>query len=122
MNTDTEAKPVAAANGAYASFLRRFGAFFIDTVLLAFISWGVANILYFIGLWAWKGQTLGQMVFNIKVVRVDGKPVDLRTSTIRFLGYILCVLTLGIGFLIAAFDRNRQGLHDKLAETYVVNV
>ncbi len=122
MITNTEAKPVVAANANYASFLRRCGAFFIDTVLLSIISWGVANLLYFIGLWTWKGQTLGQMVFNIKVVRVDGKPVDLRTSTIRFLGYILCVLTLGIGFLIAAFDKKKQGLHDKLAETYVVNV
>jgi len=75
-------------------------------------------------MWTWKGQTLGQMVFNIKVVRVDGKPVDLRTSTIRFLGYIVCVLTLSIGFLIAAFDRNKQGAARQAgaAETYVVNV
>jgi uncharacterized RDD family membrane protein YckC len=106
----------------YADFVKRFLAFFIDIVLLSFISWGGANIVYFIGMWAWKGQTLGQMIVNVKVIRIDSKPVDLRTSAIRFIGYLLCGLTLGLGFLVIAFDKNKQGLHDKLAETYVINV
>ncbi|MFQ5987264.1 MAG: RDD family protein [Dehalococcoidia bacterium] len=38
----------------------------------------------------------------------------------RYLGYIVCALTLGIGFLIIAFDDRKQGLHDKIANTYVI--
>ena len=104
----------------YAGFWIRLAAWLIDVVLLSIISWGIVNVVYFIGLWAWRGQTLGQMVVNVKVVRADGEPVDLRTAVLRFLGYIVCVLTLGIGFLVAAFDDRKQGLHDKIANTYVV--
>jgi uncharacterized RDD family membrane protein YckC len=107
---------------SYAGFTKRLLAFFIDVVLLSFISWGGANIIYFIGMWTWRGQSLGQMVVNAKVVKTDGKPVDLRIAVIRYLGYLLCGLTLGLGFLLVAFDKRKQGLHDKLAETYVINV
>ena len=122
MSTNPESTLVSDKLPNYAGFGKRFLAFLIDVVLLSFISWGGANIIYFIGMWAWKGQTLGQMIVNVKVIRIDSKPVDLRTAAIRFIGYILCGLTLGLGFLVIAFDRNKQGLHDKIAETFVVNV
>lgn len=104
----------------YAGFWIRLGAWFIDVILLSIVSWGIVNVAYFIGLWVWRGQTLGQMVVNVQVVRTDGKPVDLRTAALRYLGYIVCALTLGIGFLIIAFDDRKQGLHDKIANTYVI--
>jgi len=122
MNTNTESKEVIERKPSYAGFMKRSLAFFIDVILLSFISWGGANIIYFIGMWTWRGQSLGQMVVNAKVIRTDGKPVDLRVAVIRFLGYLLCGLTLGLGFLLIAFDKRKQGLHDKLAETYVINV
>jgi uncharacterized RDD family membrane protein YckC len=106
----------------YSGFWIRLGAWLIDVILLGIISWGIVNVAYWIGLWAWRGQTLGQMVANVKVVRTDGKPVDLRTAVLRYLGYIVCGLTLGIGFLIIAFDSRKQGLHDKIANTYVIPV
>ena len=106
----------------YAGFWIRLVGFLIDAILLSFISWAGANVVYFIGMWAWRGQTLGQMVVNVKVVGADGRQCDLRAAVIRYLGYLVCFLTLGIGFLIVAFDRRKQGLHDKLAETYVIKV
>jgi len=121
MNTNAEpAKPAEELKLNYAGFWIRLAAYLIDTILLCIISWGFINVVYFIGMWAWKGQTLGQMVANVKVVRTDGQRCDLRTAVIRFLGYILCCLTLGIGFLIIASDRRKQGLHDKIADTYVI--
>ena len=110
------------ANAEYAGFWRRLLAFFIDGIILSIISWGGANLIYFIGMWAWKGQTLGQMVAKIKVIKIDGLPVDLRVATLRYLGYLGCILTLGIGFLWIFFDKKKQGLHDKLADTYVIRV
>ena len=122
MTTNSEPKPMIVANAEYAGFWRRLLAFFIDGIILSIISWGGANLIYFIGMWAWKGQTLGQMVVKIKVIKTDGLPVDLRIATLRFLGYLGCILTLGIGFLWIFFDKKKQGLHDKLAETYVIRV
>ena len=118
----TNAETVVDTPQSYAGFGKRFLAFLIDILLLGFISWGGANIIYFIGMWTWRGQTLGQMVFNVKVVKTSGKPVDLRVAVIRYLGYLLCGLTLGLGYLLIAFDKRKQGLHDKLAETFVINV
>jgi len=37
-----------------------------------------------------------------------------------FIGYIVGALTLVIGFLMVAFDDRKQGLHDKIANTYVI--
>jgi uncharacterized RDD family membrane protein YckC len=122
VTTNSETKPMIVANAEYASFWRRLLAFFIDVIILSIISWGGVNLIYFIGMWAWKGQTLGQMVAKVKVIKNDGLPVDLRVATLRFLGYLGCILTLGIGFLWIFFDKKKQGLHDKLAETYVFRV
>jgi uncharacterized RDD family membrane protein YckC len=122
MSTDAEHKPEKSDQMSYAGFWIRLLAFFIDVVLLSFVSWGGMNIIYFIGMWAWKGQTLGQMVVNVKVVGADGQKCDLRAAVLRFLGYLLCGLTLGIGFLIVAFDRRKQGLHDKIADTFVIKI
>lgn len=122
MVTNTEPKPMIVANAEYAGFWHRLLAFLIDCIALSLISWGGANLIYFIGLWAWKGQTLGQAVVKVKVIRKDGLPVDLSGATLRYLGYLVCILTLGIGFLWIAFDQKKQGLHDKLAETYVIRV
>ena len=41
---------------------------------------------------------------------------------IRYIGYIASIIPLGLGFVWAAFDRNGQALHDKLAGTRVVRV
>jgi uncharacterized RDD family membrane protein YckC len=59
---------------------------------------------------------------NIKVLKDDGTPVTPSIAILRFLGYIICFLTLGIGFFILAFDERRQGLHDKLSSTVVIKI
>ena len=122
MNTETELKPAVEGEMEYAGFWIRFLAFIIDVLLLWIISWGIVDVLYFIGLWAWRGQTLGQVAFDIQVVGTDGRPSDLRIAVLRYLGYWLCALTLGIGFLFIAFNDRKQGLHDWIADTYVVRV
>ncbi len=80
------------------------------------------NIAYAAGFWAWRGQTPGKMLLNIKVIRTDGSGVSLGYALLRYLGYVVNGLTLGIGFLWIAFDARKQGLHDKIADTYVVKL
>ena len=106
----------------YAGFRIRLLGSMTDVVTLSTISWGVFNPAYFIGCWAWRGQTLGQLVTKVRVVRTNGEPVNLRTAGLRFFGCIVCALTLGVGFLTIAFDDRKQGLHDKIAGTYVVSL
>jgi uncharacterized RDD family membrane protein YckC len=76
--------------------------------------------LYFLTLWVWRGQTVGKMAMAIKVVRRDGHPLGVGTALLRLVGYLFSTLPLFAGFLLIAFDRQRRGLHDRLADTLVV--
>lgn len=84
------------------------------------IALGVA-ILNFVLLTAWRGRTLGKWATGLRIVRRDGQPVSVARSLLRHLvGYPLSMLTLGLGFLIAAFNSNGRALHDVIAGTVVI--
>ena len=80
------------------------------------------STVYFVVCWATTGQTVGKLCMSIKIIRTDSSPLDLRNSFIRFLASLLCMAVLGIGFIIIAFDSRKQGLHDRIADTYVVKL
>jgi hypothetical protein len=74
---------------------------------------------YYVAAWKQTGQTLGHVVVGGRVVGEDGKPITWGRALLRYLGFILSALVLSIGFLWIAFDKKRQGWHDKIARTYV---
>ncbi|MBI5574914.1 MAG: RDD family protein [Deltaproteobacteria bacterium] len=78
-------------------------------------------IFYYVYLHGAYGQTFGKMALKIRVINEDGTPLDFRKSFIRWLGYFLCVFTLYIGYLMIAFDRRKQGLHDRVCRTLVIH-
>jgi uncharacterized RDD family membrane protein YckC len=83
--------------------------------------WGILSFFYYPVTWAWLGETPGHRILGMELRRVeDGQKPTGGQIVIRYLGYILSGLIIGIGFLIAAFDARKQGLHDKLAGTVVV--
>lgn len=77
---------------------------------------------YFILFVGWRGQTPGKMLLGLKVIRVTGMEVGYTRAFIRWMGQILGFLSFGLGFLVVAFSRRKQSLHDKLAGTYVVRL
>jgi uncharacterized RDD family membrane protein YckC len=72
---------------------------------------------YHVAQWAIWGRTLGKLLMGIKVVGADGYKPGFGRSLVRMLGYFFSFFG---GFLLIGFDPRRQGLHDKLAETYVI--
>ena len=76
--------------------------------------------LYYTLLWALVGQTLGQRVMGVTVVRLDGGRIGVKRGFLRWLGYFVCILSLGIGFFWVLVDDRRMGWHDKLARTTVL--
>jgi uncharacterized RDD family membrane protein YckC len=77
--------------------------------------------LYGAVMWKLKGTTVGGAVCHLKVVRLDGRPIDWGTALVRGLGCLLSSLA-GLGFFWIAVDPQRQGWHDKIAGTVVVQV
>jgi uncharacterized RDD family membrane protein YckC len=84
--------------------------------LLAFVP------LYHIVLWNRWGQTIGMMALHIKVLSRAGGRLSLGRSALRLLGFAASVAPLFLGIVIALFDRERRTLHDRLADTVVVEL
>ncbi len=76
--------------------------------------------LYYLFFWTLGGQTPGKGLMGVRIVRLDGEPMNVRRSVRRLIGYGVCAATLGIGFLWAVIDDRRQGWDDKIAGTCVV--
>jgi len=67
-----------------------------------------------------RGATPGKMALGLKVIRADGTPISAGLAAGRFFAKYLSVLTLCIGFIIAAFDREKRSLHGHVCGTRVV--
>ena len=130
----------------YAGFWIRVGAYLIDCVvlmvgqILLFIPSGVGmeseslptsfwisyfalvafGILYFVLMESSKYQgTLGKLAFGLKVGNEDGTQISFSKALGRYFAKIVSALILLIGFIMVAFDKKKQGLHDKMANTIV---
>jgi uncharacterized RDD family membrane protein YckC len=114
-----------------AGFGVRMGALFIDVILVAVLlgivdstkeAELVALATYGAVMWKLKSTTIGGIVFGLQVVRLDGRPIDWATATVRALSCFLSLCVAGLGFIWIAFDEGRQAWHDKIAGTAVVRV
>lgn len=83
---------------------------------------GIIGALYFVIMTAVYGQTLGKMIFGIKVIGKDGRPPGWKTALIRELAGRTVSQLMGshLGYLVCAFHPQKQGLHDILSDTLVV--
>jgi uncharacterized RDD family membrane protein YckC len=120
--------PAPAPYLGRASFWERMGAAFLDIILVGIIAHLIHGpafallvaLAYFAGMWAWKGTTIGGIVLGIKVVRLDGRPVNLLVALVRGMAAGFSTMVLFLGFLWIIWDADKQGWHDKIAGTVVV--
>jgi len=67
------------------------------------------------------GLTAGKWATGLRILREDGAEIGIGRAFLRhFIGYPLSFITLGLGFLAAAFTSRGRGLHDLIANTIVV--
>jgi uncharacterized RDD family membrane protein YckC len=76
-----------------------------------------------VAFWVYRSATPGKMLLKLKIVDADsgGKPTTGHLIG-RYLGYYVSTLPLLLGLIWVAFDKRKQGWHDKLASTAVVKV
>lgn len=65
--------------------------------------------------------TLGKMILGIKVVNRSMERIGFGRAVARYWLRLLCNLTLGIGYIVIGFTKYKQGIHDMIAGTYIVN-
>ena len=132
----------------YGGFWRRVGASVIDSILILLVTSPVLYAFYgesfyteqsmlrgpadfvisylfpaiaSITFWVYKSATPGKMVLGLKIVEAGtAGPCSTGQLIGRYLGYYVSLLVIGLGFLWVAFDKRKQGWHDKLAGTLVI--
>ena len=68
-----------------------------------------------------SGQSIGKMLTGLRIVGKDGGAPTFRHLLLRHLaGYLLTILTLGLGFLFSLLNQKGRALHDFLAGTVVI--
>jgi uncharacterized RDD family membrane protein YckC len=127
----TQAPPPITAALPRAGFWIRMAALLLDALMIGFLM-GVLHHVYHLELlvlaaygavmWKLRGSTIGGIVFDLRVVRLDGREIDWETAIVRALGCFLSLAVAGLGFFWIAFDDNKQAWHDKIAGTVVVRV
>jgi uncharacterized RDD family membrane protein YckC len=132
-----------------APFTLRCGALLIDYILLAgvlafatmlartfgdmrrggsivltggYVAVGIVAVLNFVVVAGLTGRTFGKWLTGLRVERnSDGALVGFARALVRHtVGYALTAATLGLGFLLAAFNPRGRALHDFVAGTVVV--
>lgn len=69
---------------------------------------------------SWQG-TVGKKLLGIRVTDLYGNRIGFGRATGRYFGQILSAMICCIGFIMIAFTEKKQGLHDMLAGTLVIN-
>jgi len=143
------ADTLTAGEPRYAGFWLRLGAFLIDTLIVSVVVLIIllaiygraylqlsqqgktlwADILFQVVLpavaailfWRYRGATPGKMLLSAKIVDANTLgPPSTGALIGRYFAYLVSMIPLCLGFLWIAFDRRKQGWHDKLAGTVVV--
>jgi len=68
-----------------------------------------------------SGKTVGKALLGLTILKLDGSEAGLADLLKRnILGYLATILTVGLGFLIAAVNGSGRALHDFIGGTVVV--
>jgi uncharacterized RDD family membrane protein YckC len=75
---------------------------------------------YHIFFWIIAGQTPGKGIMGLRVLSRQGGKLKLGYAILRYVGYYVSIIPLGLGILWILVDDRRLAWHDKLAGTCVV--
>ena len=112
-----------------ASFLSRLGALVLDFLLvmlatrlldLEFGGFFLVFLVYHVALWGTRGTTVGGIICQLRVVRIDGAPIRFTEALVRGLSSIFSAAVAGLGWFWMLWDAERQTWHDRIAGTIVV--
>jgi uncharacterized RDD family membrane protein YckC len=81
----------------------------------------VFEACYYASFWGITGSTPGMRLFNLHVADADtGHPIGVGRAVLRYVGLLVAALPCWIGLIWALFDARKQGWHDKIASTVVL--
>jgi uncharacterized RDD family membrane protein YckC len=95
----------------------------MGTVNVGSVTSMVVSAVYWIASWSFFGATPGKMVLGQQVVHAQtGGRIGIGAATLRYVGTIIAAIPLCLGYLWIIWDAEKQGWHDKIANTRVVRL
>jgi uncharacterized RDD family membrane protein YckC len=91
----------------------------VDGVGYSAILWGIYNLLFLKWL---DGGSPGKMVMKLRVVGLNGQPIDKRQRMLRALFSVVSMHVAFLGYLWALWEPRRRTWHDLIAGTRVIPV
>ena len=88
---------------------------FVQTILF------VELFSFFAYFWVSRGQTVGMLAWGLRLETDDGTPMRLAQALLRFVGAMVSLAALGIGYLWIYVDPDRRAWPDMLSRTHVVH-
>jgi uncharacterized RDD family membrane protein YckC len=104
--------------GREISFLKQ-ARVLVPALLPLSIVLGLTYFSFFHAAW---GQTIGKMIFGLRVIQTDGEPLSFSRGLARSCAYMLSAIPLGVGFLWVALSAEKKAWHDLILGTRVVRV
>lgn len=81
----------------------------------------VLPLVVAVTLWVRYRGTPGKRLLDCQVVDADsGQALSVKQAVLRYFAYLVSMLPLCLGFLWIAWDKRKQGFHDKIARTVVL--
>jgi uncharacterized RDD family membrane protein YckC len=77
----------------------------------------IAYFAFFHGAW---GQTIGKMIFGLRVITIDGQPLSFTRAFSRTIVYTLSAIPFFLGFIWVGFTSSKRSWHDLIAGTMVI--
>lgn len=132
----------------FAGFWMRFWAYLLDLIVIGSINRMIINPVfraldislyesnmlapmsiataitfyaYFVLMTKYFGQTLGKMVFGLRVVNLDGSSLTWNTVLFRELIGRYISVSIFVLYIIVAFLPKKQGIHDLFVDTSVIH-
>ena len=90
------------------------------TITLFTFEW-IIPLIVVMAFWIVKSSTPGKMLFQMRIVDAETlQPAPPSRLFVRYIAYFASILPLCFGFLWVAWDKKKQGWHDKIARTVIV--
>jgi len=88
---------------------------------IASAGWAIVVLTYFVAFWSSTGQTPGMRLMRLRVLAdSSGRPPSIGRSIVRFVGLIVAIAPMLLGFVPVLFDGRRRALQDYVARTAVL--
>ena len=112
---------VAAASALIISVLPVGHNFKTVAAIVGAVLWVVWLVTYFASFWSTTGQTPGNRLMRIRVVKADGSDMSFFGGVVRLGAVCLAALPLLLGFAPILFNERRRGVQDMIARTVVID-